>query len=63
MKKKIEEILGVYWVSPHAPPPEAEWKNPPCGDCFCGIQRVHSHSRNQEFVYPLMKLFKEYFTK
>ena len=58
MKKQIEEILGVYYVAPHASSSGTEWKHPRCGDCFCTIQEVHTHSRNVEYVQPLLELFK-----
>ena len=58
MKKKIEQILGVYYVSPHAPPDGSNFKESRCGDCFCTEQKVHTHSENVEFVKPLLKLFK-----
>mgnify|MGYP001595780817 CR=1 FL=1 len=58
MKKKIEKILGVYWVAPHVSPDGVTFKVSNCGDCFCTIQKVHTHSRNEEFVKPLLTLFK-----
>ena len=58
MKKKIEQILGVYYVAPHSSPDGVNFKQPRCGDCFCTIQKVHSHSSNQELVKPLLALLK-----
>lgn len=58
MKKKIEQILEVYHVAPHAPAAGTTWKYNRCGDCFCTIQKVHSHSRNEQYVKPLLELFK-----
>lgn len=58
MKKKIEEILNVVYLAPHAPPPGSTFKERRCGDCFCTDQKVHTHSQNVEYVKPLLDLFK-----
>lgn len=42
---------GLYPVSPHVPPPGTEWNKPRCGDCFCGIQDLHSHYQNDDRAF------------
>ena len=59
MKKKIEQILHVEYLSPHAPPDGTTWKYRRCGDCFCTEQKVHTHSMNEEYIKPLVELFKK----
>lgn len=59
MKKKIEEILEVYYVSPHVPMDGKKYKQPRCGDCFCTVQQVHTHSSRESLVKPLLELFKK----
>ena len=58
IRKEIERILNVYYVSPHASPSGTTWKEPRCCDCWCTIQEVHTHSNNEEYVKPLLDLFK-----
>lgn len=60
MKKKIEAILGIYYVAPHSSPDGVTFKQPRCGDCFCSIQKVHTHSGDEELVKKFVDLFKEY---
>ncbi len=62
MKKKIEEILGVNYVTPHSPADGVAFKEGlyQCGDCFCTIQKVHTHSHNERLVKPLLDLFKKH---
>ena len=60
MKKEIEKILGIYYVSPHVSIDGKKWNERPCGDCFCTLQEVHTHNDGEELVQPLLDLFKKY---
>lgn len=47
-RKKLAEILNVYYVSPHSSVEDKQWKEPRCGDCFCEIQARHTHNEQGE---------------
>ena len=46
IKKEIERLMGINYMSPHAPPYGAKFGEPRCGDCFCIDQSVHTHSED-----------------
>jgi hypothetical protein len=59
-RKKIAEILGVYYVSPHSSIEEREWNHPRCGDCFCTIQKVHTHNgKGEEQLKAIISLLRD----
>lgn len=54
LKKKFEEILGVKYYAPHAPPDGTKWEHNRCGDCFCTRQGVHTHNEQDARNIPLL---------
>ena len=48
LKKKIIEAnpekFGCYFVSPHSWADGESFDSPRCGDCWCTIREVHTHS-------------------
>lgn len=58
MREEIEKILGVVYVAPHSSPPGVKFNftGNRCSDCFCTIQEIHTHSRNEEYIQPLLEL-------
>ena len=63
IQREIEQILGVYYVSPHVSQDGVAFDEPRCGDCWCTIQEVHTHSDNAEYVQPLVDLFQREFAR
>lgn len=49
-KKQLEQILGVWRLSPHASPDGVTFKEPRCADCWCTIQKVHTHDERAEKI-------------
>lgn len=46
----VREILGITYVSPHAPPNGSTFTEPRCGDCWCTDQSVHTHATDSYLV-------------
>ena len=46
IKDELNRIMGITYVSPHAPnfDNKIKFSSPRCEDCFCTDQSLHTHS-------------------
>ena len=46
LKKELNRIMDIRYVSPHAPMYGKSFEEPRCGDCFCTDQSIHTHAED-----------------